>query len=160
MVVAAIRLLRTPTPVHEHLLCRVHADSGRFIWTPASLLAITGFGLLSGLLTGLLGVGGGFIIVPVLSRFTELGTAAVVATSLMVVALVSSLGMVLAWAQGGHPPLLLALPFVAAVMTGMAAGRLLSRRISASVSQRGFALLMLAVAAVLLAHAWQGAFGV
>lgn len=162
MIVAAVRLLSAQgrMPEHEHVLCRVHAETGRFIWTPTTFFAITGFGVLSGVLTGLLGVGGGFVIVPVLTRFTELGVAAVVATSLMVVALVSSLGIVLAWRQGAELPLAVALPFLMAVMAGMVPGRLIARHVSASVSQRGFALLMLAVAAVMLAHAGSALFGV
>ena len=161
MVVAAVRILRSPGLVdHEHAVCRVNAGSGRFIWTPRTFMVITGFGLGTGLLTGLLGVGGGFVIVPVLVRYTELSMAAVVATSLMVVALVSSLGLVTAWLQGVHPPLAVALPFLCAVMAGMLAGRLLTRHVSARASQRGFALLMLAVAVVMLGQAGRRALGV
>ncbi len=162
MVVIALRLLRQPAGrvEHEHVICRIHADSGRFIWTRPTFFAITGFGLLSGLLTGLLGVGGGFVIVPVLARFTELSQAAVVATSLMVVALISTLGIFLAWLHGAQLPLAVTLPFLVAVMTGMVLGRLGSRHVSAAASQRGFAVLMLAVAAALLVHAWHPDFGV
>ncbi len=162
MVMIALRLLLLPQRrvEHEHVICRIQADSGRFIWTVPTFLAITGFGVFSGLLTGLLGVGGGFVIVPVLARFTELSQAAVVATSLMVVALISTFGFALAWLQGAHLPLSVTLPFLMTVMAGMVMGRLASRHVSASVSQRGFSWLMLAVALALLVHAGYPDFGV
>lgn len=153
MIAAAVRLLRTTEDLHEHVLCRVSPDSGRFVWTPRTALVLAGFGLFAGLLTGLLGVGGGFVIVPVLLRYTELAMPAAVATSLMVVALTSSLGLALGWLHGVTPPASVALPFLAAVMAGMVVGRLLARRVSQRASQRVFALLMLGLAASLLAHA-------
>ncbi|XLM22216.1 TSUP family transporter, partial [Chromobacterium piscinae] len=42
------------------------------------------------MLTGLLGVGGGFVIVPALRRLSDLGMQAIIATSLLVIALVGS----------------------------------------------------------------------
>lgn len=161
MVLAALRLLRAGEALleNEEALCRVHADSGRFVWTPLTFLAMAGFGAGSGLLTGLLGVGGGFVIVPVLRRYTALSLPAVVATSLMVVALVSSAGLFLAWREGPVIPDV-AWFFLALVVAGMLPGRWLSRRVSARVSQYGFAWLMLAVAAMLLVRAWWPHFGV
>jgi uncharacterized membrane protein YfcA len=46
--------------------------SGRFIWNLpcARMLSLTG--LLSGLMSGLLGVGGGFVIIPALTRYSDL----------------------------------------------------------------------------------------
>ena len=62
-------------------------------------LAFTG--LLSGLLSGLLGVGGGFVIVPALGRYTNLEMKSIVATSLAVIALVSVSGVGAAIGHGG-----------------------------------------------------------
>lgn len=160
MIAAAIRLLSHGGNVHEHVLCRIHADSGRFVWTPRTAVILAGFGLGAGLLTGLLGVGGGFVIVPVLVRYTELAMPAAVATSLMVVALTSSLGLILSWLHGNVPDAQVAPLFLAAVMIGMALGRPLSRHVGARASQRGFALLMLVLAAALLARAGGLRFGV
>ena len=90
---------------------------------------MTALGALAGLLSGLLGVGGGFVLVPLLARYTELSLAAVVATSLMVVALTASLGAALAVLHGSMPPASAVLPFTAAVLAGMWGGRRLSARL-------------------------------
>lgn len=155
MVVVAVRTLRgrgAAGDESEQVICRVDGETGRFVWTPVSFMAITGFGALAGLLTGLLGVGGGFVIVPVLRRYTELSMAAVVATALMVVALVSTSSVAMAWYQGGDLPLALALPFILAVVAGMILGRMLAPRLSPQRSLQAFAWLLLAVAGVLLAR--------
>lgn len=156
MAGVAVRMLRGSVAggdESEQVICRIDAISGRFVWTPATFAAITGFGAMTGLLTGLLGVGGGFVIVPVLRRFTALGMAAVVATSLMVVALVSTLGVALAWHEGGELPLKLALPFVTAVVAGMVLGRGLAPHLPPRRGHQGFAVLLLGVAAALLLRA-------
>lgn len=58
--------------------------------------------MLAGLLSGLLGVDGGFVLVPALQRCINSSMKSVVATSLAVIALVS-VGGVLSSAFAGHP---------------------------------------------------------
>ncbi|VEB39653.1 Sulfite exporter TauE/SafE [Chromobacterium violaceum] len=111
-------------------LCRVRPETGRLAWTPASIAALAGVGALTGLLTGLLGVGGGFVIVPALRRLSDLGMHAIVSTSLLVIALVGGGSALAAYWHGAHPPVLPALAFVAAALAGMAAGRWLIRRLA------------------------------
>ena len=57
----------------------------------AGLLAV--LGLLTGVLSGLFGVGGGFVIVPALVLFSGMGIHRAVATSLLVITLVSASGL-------------------------------------------------------------------
>lgn len=162
MLVAAVRLLRGGREAlaeHDQALCRVHADTGRLVWTPLTITVMTALGALAGLLSGLLGVGGGFVLVPLLARYTELSLAAVVATSLMVVALTASLGAALAVLHGSMPPASAVLPFTAAVLAGMWGGRRLSARLRPAVVMRTFAMLLLAVALAMLASRLPG-FGV
>lgn len=151
MVLAAFRLLRQQGDSESPalLVCPVQPESGRFLWTPARVLAMSSFGALSGLVTGLLGVGGGFIIVPVLRFFTNLSAAAIVATSLMVVALVSAFSLLMASQQLSVERIAPALPFVIAVVVGLVLGNVLARRLPAAHVQQMFAVLMLIVAAAL-----------
>ena len=65
----------------------LNPDEGRLRWTAPCAWAQAGTGAVSGVLSGLLGVGGGFVIVPSLSRFTNLQMRSIVATSLAVIAL-------------------------------------------------------------------------
>lgn len=69
--------------------CVLDPDEGRLVWTLPCAWALAATGAMSGLLSGLLGVGGGFVIVPSLSRYTNIATRSIFATSLAVIALVS-----------------------------------------------------------------------
>src|SRR3546814_985199 len=53
-------------------VCKVSKDTGRFIWSLRTVTTLASIGAVSGLFTGMLGVGGGFIIVPALGYFSEL----------------------------------------------------------------------------------------
>ncbi|EST25101.1 hypothetical protein N566_24630, partial [Streptomycetaceae bacterium MP113-05] len=110
---------------------------------PRSILA----GLCVGLLTGLFGVGGGFVIVPALILLLGLSAQQAVATSLAVVFLNSVAGLTAhAGAVGGidYPVLVL---FAASSLTvSLLAARLAPRLPAASV-RRWFACIVLAVAA-------------
>ena len=133
------------------LPCVLDARDGRLVWTRPCAQALTLTGVAAGLLSGLLGVGGGFVIVPALTRFTELPTRSVVATSLAVIAL-ASMGGVGAAAWHGTIPWALALPFAC----GSVAASLLARTIAARVAgprlQQGFAIVSAGVAVLLLAR--------
>lgn len=96
--------------------------------------------------SGLLGVGGGFVIVPGLQRLSNVPIASVVGTSLAVVALVSLWG-VATTALEGHLDTALALPFATGALAGMIAGRVGARRVPSTWLQQGFALLVAFVAA-------------
>lgn len=130
--------------------CRRAPGSGRFIWTRpcARVLALSGG--LAGLLSGLLGVGGGFVMVPALRRHTDLPMASAVATSLAVIALVSLAG-VAASAAAGAIDWAIALPFSAGALAGMLGGGALAGRLAGPQLQRGFAAVSALVALALIA---------
>jgi uncharacterized membrane protein YfcA len=132
--------------------CLVDPAQGRLRWTPpcAAMLALTG--LLSGLLTGLLGVGGGFVIVPALSRYSDLDLRSITATSLAVIAL-ASLSGVLAASGHGSVDGSLALRFGAAAMLALLLGRRLARRLPPAALRLGFAGVAAAVALLMLTRA-------
>ena len=126
--------------------CVRNPASGRFIWTAPCARVLALSGAVAGLLSGLLGVGGGFLIVPALRSHTDLSMDAVVATSLAVIALVSATGVVSS-AIAGNLDLVAAAPFCAGGLLGMAGGRKVAARIAGAQMQRGFALVAAMVAA-------------
>lgn len=130
--------------------CQVNAD-GRLRWTPPCMLAITASGAVSGFLSGLLGVGGGFVIVPVLRAVTALPMHGAVATSLMTIALTSAYTLGVTLFSGHGFPLQIAFMFVVGALIGMLLGRYLAPRLAGPTLQKGFAIFLLLSGSVLLA---------
>ena len=135
--------------------CQIDPATGRFAWTAPCTRALVMAGSLTGLLSGLLGVGGGFVVVPALQRATALPMNAIVATSLTVVALVSSSAVAMA-AVAGHLEIDVAIPFAAGALAGMAIGRTVAPRVAGSRLQQGFAVLCALVAIGLVAKTVSG----
>jgi uncharacterized membrane protein YfcA len=133
-------------------VCVRAGDSGRFVWTRPCAQALTLSGSIAGLLSGLLGVGGGFVMVPALQRYTDLGMQSAVATSLAVIALISMAG-VAASAAAGALAWGIALPFSAGALVGMLGGRKLSARLSGVHLQTSFAGVSALVAFGMIAKA-------
>jgi uncharacterized protein len=128
----------------------------RLRWTPRCAWLLGRVGALAGALSGLLGIGGGFVIVPALDRHTNLDLRSVQVTSLGVIALVATSGLATAAAHG-QLALAEALPFAAGSVAGLLLGRRLAPRVSAVLLRRGFALVAVGVAALVLWRAVQGA---
>ncbi len=125
--------------------CKMNPETGRLTWNLQTAAILILIGAMSGFLSGLLGVGGGFVIVPALRRTTDIAFPSIVASSLMVVAIVSGFGVLTAIASGNAQPLQIAAPFVCSAALGMLAGRILVHRISARAIQWCFAFLLIAV---------------
>lgn len=154
MLIVATRLLFTQaTRETEDAYCQMNPDTGRLHWTPKTVVVLGGVGALTGFLTGLLGVGGGFVLVPVLRKTTDISIHSIVATSLMVIALVGSGGIISNLLQHSAIPLNIALPFMAACIIGMFSGRQLIDYFTAQSVQRIFATFVMIVAIVMFYRA-------
>jgi len=129
---------------------RVNLISGRFEWNWPTGLLLTVIGALTGFMAGLLGVGGGFVIVPLLRKFTNVSMHGIVATSLLVITIVSLGAVITAVLHGAILPPALTFLFSAATVIGVLVGRYVSHRLSARQVQIGFALTLFAVALGLL----------
>lgn len=116
---------------------------------------LAGFGV--GVLTGFLGVGGGFLIVPSLVFFGGLAIKKAIGTSLFVIFLNCVAGLIGHLGQG-----LFNWPLTAAVIglavAGAVAGTMLSHRIAAHRLQKMFAILVLGVGAFLVAKNYAAIF--
>ncbi|MER5396190.1 sulfite exporter TauE/SafE family protein [Streptomyces sp. NPDC002599] len=116
---------------------------------PAGTGRITGTGAGLGAVTGVLGVGGGFLAVPALVNVLGLRMRAAVGTSLLVIT-ANSLAALLAragTAQGLDWAVVA--PFAGAAVLGAWDGKRLAARVSGGTLQRIFAWVLLAVAALM-----------
>lgn len=138
---------------HSALPCRQDDSSGRFVWTAGCARSLALSGTLAGLLSGMLGVGGGFVIVPALRRYTSLQMQATVATSLAVIALVSVSG-VLSSSLSGAMNWRVGIPFSVGTLAGMLGGRVISARLAGPHLQIGFAVVSAVVAVGMIMKVW------
>ena len=119
---------------------------------PMALTALIAMGLVLGVLTGFLGVGGGFLLVPVLTTLAHLPLKKAVGTSLAIIGLSSLTGAITHAAQG-HVSVELLVP----VGAGAIVGALLGSRLSGALPDRGlrvaFSVLVFAVAIAMFTRA-------
>ena len=111
----------------------------------------TGAGL--GAVTGLLGVGGGFLAVPALVTVLAFEMQAAVGTSLLVITVNSLTSLVTRSGGAAGMDWAVTAPFTGAAILGAWDGRRLAERVSGSGLQRLFAWVLLAVAAFMLVDA-------
>ncbi len=124
MLVAGIRLLRNGAVKAAAQECR-----------PVRCLAV---GVAVGGLTGFLGVGGGFLILPALVLFAGLEMKPAIGTSLAIIA-VNCVGGLVGQLRYANFDGWLTLVFLLVAMAGMVAGAALTKKLSAAVLRRGFA---------------------
>lgn len=124
--------------------------SGELLLTSRCAILLAFVGAATGVLSGLFGVGGGFVIVPALVLFSGMAIHRAVGTSLLAITLVSSAGVATHLWAGRDVPLELTALFVAGGVVGMFAGQALGRRLSGPALQRVFAVAMLLVAAFII----------
>lgn len=127
-------------------VCHLNPHTGRIQWTQTCVWVVSGLGATTGFLAGLLGVGGGFVIVPGLRAISDLSIHAAIATSLMAIALISSVTVAIALLLGRELPWLVALPFALGALAGMLAGRKLAQRIAGPQLQMAFSGLIVVIA--------------
>ena len=140
MVVAGVQLLRERGEVGG--ACAL--PTGGINWRSCLPKAISA-GLGVGFLTGLFGVGGGFVIIPVLVVLLGLPMATAVATSLVVISINSAAGFVAHLGPVAIDCRITATFTVAAIVGFLFAGRA-AARLPAGRLRRWFAYLVLAVA--------------
>lgn len=155
MIISGVRMLLSSRELSAEnqqlgrVLCPISDTSGRFIWTRVSTLIILMIGAAAGFFTGLLGVGGGFIIVPALLALSNISLNSAVATSLMVITLNALITLTLTLDAG----IALSIPlwaFVICTLAGLSLGRLLVNHIPESFIRYGFSALSFTVAAAML----------
>lgn len=134
MLLAAVSMLRTRTtaPIREPELPRV------------AIAELAPIGLGVGVLTGLVGVGGGFLIVPVLVSLARLPMRVAIGTSLTVIAMNAAAGTLGYIGQVSWPMSLL-IPFLGLALVGVAIGATSAQRVPQAVLRQSFGVLLLVV---------------
>lgn len=121
---------------------------------PGCYARLLGAGAAAGVLSGLFGVGGGFIIVPALVFVTGMAIHRAVATSLLVIFLIAISGVTAHVLHGAHFPPALSALFIAGGLIGMFAGSGIRTRLYPARLRQAFAAGMWVVAALML---WRNA---
>lgn len=140
MILSAIFMLRRRTVVIEGVI------QGQ----PLSIVKLVLFGTSIGLITGLLGAGGGFLLIPALVLLLRLPMKEAVGTSLFVIALNSLIGFTGNMQDRGINWWLLIITSVLAI-AGIVAGSYLNTRIPSEKLKKAFGWFVLAMGAFILA---------
>jgi uncharacterized membrane protein YfcA len=147
MLVASISMIRKGASKSEKSLDKAsHPDQHTVI---PKWLAIALEGLVVGVLTGFIGIGGGFLVIPALVLLGNTPMKEAVGTSLIILALKSVTGFA---GYFGHVPIdwTLLLSFTIASSAGILLGSYLNQFVSAKQLEKGFGYFVLAVAIFVL----------
>jgi uncharacterized membrane protein YfcA len=133
-----------------------HRDAvGKLRLTSRCALFLMAVGLMAGVLTGLFGVGGGFIIVPALVAFSGMGMQRAIGTSLLIITLLSTTGIATQVTSGETVPWSIAIPFLSGSLAGLFAGSSLARHLAGPHLQKVFAAAVVAIGAfVIFRNVW------
>lgn len=157
LVVAAVLLAGTRRGTDT---VRTPAPAGRVAVrarpTAATALTVVPVALGIGFLTGLLGVGGGFLVVPALVLLLRMPMASAIGTSLLVIAINSGASLV-ARAGVAEFDWALIVPFTVAAVVATTFGRRVGARFSGDALTRAFAVLLVAVAGLVVAQSLSAA---
>ena len=118
----------------------------RFVLDSATVLRVLLAGTAVGLLTGLFGVGGGFVIVPVLVLSLGFTMPEAVGTSMLIILLNSLVALGVRLDDGGIDWTAV-IPFAVSSVAGVVVGSRVAGRYDGASLQRWFAALLVAVAA-------------
>lgn len=116
---------------------------------PVPMLMLGIIGMAVGILTGIVGVGGGFLIVPSLVLLAHVPVKEAVGTSLSVIVL-NSASSYAGYYGTVDVPWIFLIGFVAVAMVGIVSGTALVSRISSPALKRGFALFLVVMGAFVL----------
>jgi hypothetical protein len=139
MLLAAVATWRRPSERGDDTGCP-HPPLGRVVIA----------GLLVGVLTGFFGVGGGFVIVPVLTLWLGAGFRRAVATSLVIITLTGLAALASHLVTGARPDVGNTALLALSTGLGALAGTLVGERLPQRVLRRGFAVIVSVVAVALL----------
>ena len=143
IVLAAIGVVRPTVPA-----ARTSAADGSVQRSATPVIRLAVIGLVTGFYSGLLGLGGGFVLVPLLQRFAGLDIKQAIGTSLVGVATLAIPGALTHYAIGNVD-----LPLALALSAGVVPGAVIGARITISANEQGvrwgFATL-LALAGIML----------
>lgn len=137
MLAASWSMIRKKTPAESKLAKQ-----------RSKRIALSGMGV--GLVTGFVGAGGGFLIVPALVSGVGISMEKAIGTSLLIIALNSLSGFVVDLIAGMSVEWNLILPFLGVSLIGIFAGTYLNRFVSSSKLKTGFGWFVLTLGSIMI----------
>ena len=147
---AVVRAPGAKRPANEGGVSCRRDPAGRLRMTSRCAMVMAAAGGVTGVLSGLFGVGGGFVVVPALVLFSGMGIHRAVATSLLVIALVSASGVASYLLSGESLPVDVTTLFVVGGITGL--GLVFAHKLSPVALQKVFAVAIVVVAAFVIVN--------
>ncbi len=149
---SALNTLRSKEEIthNETFTCDQNLNTKRFIWTKKCSLFMMLSGSLAGFLSGMLGVGGGFIIVPALKNISSLSHQSIIATSLTTISIVSFFILLTNSLIIKNINWSIALPFLLGSVLGIVIAKFIYKKLDTDVLNKIFSLLLVTVAFLLI----------
>ena len=132
-------------PAEDRSACQRDCD-GKLKLTSKCVRLLLMVGLLTGILSGMFGVGGGFVIVPALVLFSGMEIHRAVGTSLLVIFLISISGVASYLANGGELSLQTTAQFLTGGLVGIWLGGIVAEKLNGKTLQKVFATAVVLVA--------------
>lgn len=145
-------VLPSDAPQEEH---DEHVNNGRTPYTIRNIPAGMGASLVAGCLSGLLGIGGGIIKVPVMQLVMGVPLRVAIATSNFMIGVTAGTSALVYYSRGAIDPIVTT-PAALGVLLGARIGTRLARRIKANVLTWLFIIMLLVTAVTMIMRALRG----
>ncbi len=144
LIASYLMISKSKSPLHQKDAPKKHNSHSQSL--PIAI-ALSGFGV--GILTGFVGVGGGFAVIPALVLLGDIPMKKAVGTSLLIIAFNSTTGF-LGYLDRVTIDWMLMISFATAAILGVLAGASLSKIISGAKLQTAFGYFLIAIAILIL----------
>lgn len=133
----------------DALPCEINSKQGKLHWTKRCAQSLAFTGSITGFLSGLLGVGGGFVIIPALRKFSNIPMKQIMPTSLGVIAIISTFSLIL-FILTGRLMWNIAIPFTLGSVIGMLIANHFRSKINNHKITKIFAIFLVIIALLLI----------
>ncbi len=151
---SAFNTLRSKGDLNQKgtMTCDQNPNTKRFIWTKKCSLFMMLSGSLAGFLSGMLGVGGGFIIVPALRKLSSLSHQSIIATSLTTISIISLFIVLTSNLALQNINWNIALSCLIGSIAGIVVAKSIHNKLNTDMFNKIFAFLLIAVALLLISR--------
>jgi uncharacterized membrane protein YfcA len=151
---SAFNTLRSKGDLNQKgtMTCDQNPNTKRFIWTKKCSLFMMLSGSLAGFLSGMLGVGGGFIIVPALRKLSSLSHQSIIATSLTTISIISLFIVLTSSLALQNINWDIALSCLIGSIAGIVVAKSIHNKLNTDMFNKIFAFLLIAVALLLISR--------